>query len=233
MNVELVTVDRAFARLADPAVREAFFDMQRVRSAAYAADYGDGFNPFDGSDFIARHHVFYLRTADEGGIEQRLPVASFKLVELSACDAYGIELPVIRFFAQAQPHVRVLHDLVADYRISGRALLYTGSWGVLKSHRSNRHLMLRLSELVAAVMADELVRRAGHGIGVPLEPKTKRFWSRMGWRSLHFKGEALSSVPHTCDPEQRFGLSVITEPSAEAMRCLETHASTLDERRWL
>lgn len=232
MNVELVTVERAFARLEDPAVREAFFDMQRVRSAAYATDFGDRFNPFDGSDFIARHHVFYLRIS-EGSVERREPVASLKFVEHSACEAFGLELPLMRFFGRVQPHAQALHDLISEHRNSGRALFYSGSWCVLKQHRTNLPLMKRLTELVSAVMADESLRNASHGVGVPLLPKTKRFWSRMGWRPLTARGEPLASIPHASNPEQSLGLVVMTEPSPEAMRCLEKHASTLKERRWL
>ncbi|ATB39178.1 hypothetical protein CYFUS_004619 [Cystobacter fuscus] len=126
MKVELVTLEVPFLHLENPAARESFMDMQRVRAAAYRADFGDRYMPFDTSDFVARHHLFYVQT--ESGRE---PVAAFKQVALATCDAHGLELPALGIFGGRSPeHVEALSELILQHRRSGRHLLYGGSWGM-------------------------------------------------------------------------------------------------------
>ncbi|WNG26674.1 hypothetical protein F0U62_23635 [Cystobacter fuscus] len=227
-KVELVTLEVPFLHLEDPAARESFMDMQRVRAAAYGADFGERYMPFDASDFVARHHLFYVHT--ESGRE---PVAAFKQVALATCDAYGLELPAPRIFGGRSPeHLEALSELILQHRRSGRNLLYGGSWGVRKEYRRNRKLFAQLSELVAALIADDVLRAApATAVGVGMEPKTMRFWERMGYVPLLYRGQPLPKVAHPGEPGEEIVLISLTEPSPWALECRERQRQVLEERR--
>lgn len=227
MKVELVTLEVPFLHLEDPAARESFTDMQRVRAAAYRADFGDHYMPFDTSDFVARHHLFYVQT--ESGRE---PVAAFKQVSLATCDAHGLELPALGIFRGRSPeHVEALSELILEHRRSGRNLLYGGSWGVRREYRRNRKLFAGLSELVAALIADDALRAApATAVGIGLEPKTMRFWARMGYEPLLHRGQPLPKVAYS-EPGEEIVLISLTEPSPWALECRERQRQVLEERR--
>jgi hypothetical protein len=219
-DLSIVTIENAFHQLGkSSSFKKYFSDMLSVRSESYAHDFGVNFNPFDGSDFVCRHHIFYF---------QNIPIAAHKTVASQVCINLGIDFPIFRFYNdKCEKHVMFIKELIDKNIKSKKTLFYAGSWGVIPKYRTHR-IHYHLMELLGATIADEHFKNnKAELVGVGRAPKTIKFWEKIGFDKLKLD---LPELPHPGNEQDKIELRVMNEPSSFSINALKKYHSIINDR---
>jgi hypothetical protein len=192
-DLRLVVLECPIANWHDPDLRTLFGELVGLKLLGFGARYSASVLPVDTTDFVGRHVLSCLETAD--GLR---PIAGFRMVDLDRCRAFALPFPAesLARAANAPRHA----EAVSAYVAGGGPVGYIGSWTVHPATRCNPAIRTALKDHFA--LGGILLH---HEVGVPrivlgatLRFKVDRLLAPLGYRPLAHDGEPLPPIlaPH-------------------------------------
>lgn len=233
-RLRLVTIDNPFRQLGRPQVQLLFMEMMAKKAEGYGPpDYPEHTLPMDGTDFVARHHLFCL--AEPAALRV---IGGYKTLSLERCDLYGLTPPYVGL-ARANGGARqtgALVDLCERRRAAGLGLLFSAGLTIDRAlRRRHRALSTVLKECMAALMLDDSERSGCSPMIIGGTPRfrTDALCEKIGYRAMRDGSGPLPPLHLAHAGMEELHLMLLEEPSDWALSLREKHASLLARRQEL
>lgn len=232
LNLKIVTLNNYYENLQDSEIQKRFSDLNVVRSLGYNAEYPKRCIPFNETDFVVCHHLFYL---EENGVSK--PVAACKESCLSIYDRYQMEPHLLTMARKggSADHVEALEALYDECRNSGQDIMYGAGFTILKEYRGRKELTTVIRELVAALVIQDMKEREIVQAITTAQPKFKMnlFFSKMGYEPLQWRGQILEPIDNPAGPGEKLMIMKAPKLSDWSMACYEKHRDFIEQRSFL
>lgn len=232
MNLRLITLENPYLCFADRQVRDLFGGLCGLRLRGYGPDYPKSYIPFEKYDLVATHHLFCLERSGEF-----YPIAGFRQVSLSTCDAYSLKVPLLAMLSEDQgslEHSRAVGSLVDTHRNAGRNLIDGSGLTIDKEYRKDRELAEWILGVVAAlaVWDMEFYGAATYITANAIRFKVDQRFAQWGYKPIErLEGGELPAFVRTSGGYEELGRAMaLTEPSLFAKECLEKHRQYIANR---
>jgi hypothetical protein len=227
--LQVISVHNMARAIEQPLARSLLGGVALLRSRGYGPDYPSHYLAMDAADLVCTHHLF---CQPEDG--KWTPVAGYRQVSLRDCEAYGLELPLLKTVrtSGSADHVAAMEELVEGARNQGKDVLYCASFTIQKQARPNRVLSQTAKELLAALHHVEEVScvpavRISAGV---LRFKVNDFYQQVGFFPLRHKGEVLPPVSKASAAGELIQLLRQEHVSDWCRACYLKHRALVDNR---
>jgi hypothetical protein len=227
--IKVVTLDNFYESIEHPLAGKTFTDMVTMRTRGYGPEYPKSFLTVDQADYVARHHVFYIKKNGE-----YVPFGCYKQVPFSACTYYKVKFTPQEFVKSAGslPHEQAMAAIFEKSRKEKREVIYGGGLTLEKEFRKDHPISGSIHELIAALLyldALDFNHPIGLGMAVP-RFKIDQFFEKVGYRRVQHFNQPLGPLPIVVAGNEPTVFLESDEMSPWAKSCFEKYRHVIESR---